>query len=59
MGRLLNINGWQAIKNMLVLNKLCTKTQNIITLYGYILFFSHSIDMLCEAPCLLAQPLKA
>jgi len=21
-------------------------------------FFSHSIDMLCEAPCLLAQPLK-
>ena len=57
MGRLLNINGWQAIKIMLVLNKLCIKTRNIIIVYGY--FFSHTIDILCEAPCLLAQPLKA
>ena len=57
MGRLLNINGWQAIKIMLVFNKLCIKTRNIIIVYGY--FFSHTIDILCEAPCLLAQPLKA
>jgi len=28
MDRLFNINGWQTIKIMLVLNKVCTKTQN-------------------------------
>ena len=47
MGRLLNINGWQAIKIMLVLNKLCTKTRNIITLYGYFFYFFHIPSICC------------
>ena len=44
MGRLLNINCWQATKIMLFLNKLCTKTQNIITLYRYFFIFVLTFD---------------
>jgi len=36
---------------MLFLNKLCTKTQNIITLYGYFcIFFSHLIKFHIAQP---------
>ena len=44
MARLLNINCWQATKIMLFLNKVCTKTQIIITLYGYLFYFVLTFD---------------